>query len=223
MADLDQEYAAWRREIFGDSYLVWHDGAAFDGLVGPAGSDPWQVERMLAIGLIRADGVAAQAIGGLHERHGVTLEHGQDLLQAVVSDASGSFLVWVCNSLRQLTGDQSWAGPIAGVLTQAPDWSDRLDAAMALAHFAPAKEPIEALRQGVQDEEYLVRSHSAGTLLAYAGEAGELSDRPELFGRISAERGAGPGAGAGSWRDGPGSWREAADELADRALQHLHG
>ena len=65
--DGDGQYGQWRREIFGDPYVVWHEGPGFEALVEAARREPGVVERMLRAGLAEGDTVAAQSFGALAE------------------------------------------------------------------------------------------------------------------------------------------------------------
>ena len=100
-----------------------------------------------------------------------------------------------------LTGDPAWAEPVSRVLTSDLFWSMRIDAAMRLKVFPPTSELVAALADGVEDPEYLVRYHSANTLLHWSGTSGEISDQEELFGLIVDDA-------------GPQKWAEAARRLA---------
>jgi hypothetical protein len=106
-----------------------------------------------------------------------------------------------------LTGDESWAVPIAAVLASPAFWGVRIDAAIALAGFPPTAELIQTLGDAVRDEEYLVRCHSANTLLRYAGRTRRVDAIPGLFAKIT---------------DG-GDHALAADELTAGALRRLSG
>ena len=63
---------------------------------------------------------------------------------------------------------------------------------------------IGALAAAVRDSHVDVRVHAAGTLLAYAGEAGVVWEHRELYALICAE-------------DDADGWQEASRELAARA------
>jgi len=89
---------------------------------------------------------------------------------------------------------------ISDVLTGDGHWSTKIDAAIALAGFAPMPIVIQALVSGVQDDEYLVRRHSAQTLLTLTGRHTTIEDEPDLWAKIRAERAQ--------------AWGEAAAELA---------
>jgi hypothetical protein len=196
-----EEYAAWERGVFGDPYLVWHDGPDFTRLVAFAHADLPAVGRMLAHGVRSGSPVAAQsyeALAGI----GLVPDGAQQVLRAAVPVAQGAFLVVVAEALHALTGDESWAEPIVSVLTARSQF-DRLDAAMALARFTPTARLVEVLARAVADPEYLVRYHAANTLLRYAGVEQSVSDRPEIFQKIT--------------DDHPAHWRSAADELSAMA------
>jgi hypothetical protein len=109
------EWADHRLEVFGEPYLVWHDGADFDEIAGRYAADPALVLRMLRAGIREGDAVAAAA--------------------------------------------------------------------------------------GVRDPEYLVRFHSANTLLHWAGRAGDISEDEELFDLVKSDA-------------SPEQWAEAARRLA---------
>jgi hypothetical protein len=114
----------------------------------------------------------------------------------------------VAQALHVVTREESWSAPIASVLTSDGFWGVRFHAAIGLADFTPTAELIEALGRGVRDEEYLVRYHSANTLLRYAGrKEPDISVDKVLFDKITPD-------------DDLPKWREAADKLAGDALRH---
>jgi len=194
------EWDQWRRAVFGDPYLVWHDGPDFTSMLERARSDPATVVRMLRAGLAARDDLAAQAFRELAVA-GLAPADAPVFLRAAVAGASDEFLIRLAEALFAVTGDPSWSAAIVSVLRGGRSEFTRLAAAMALAGFPPADVLVEALARAVQDPEYLVRYHAANTLLRYAGDPREISDRPELFEKIvsSAARRA---------------WRSAAAELA---------
>jgi hypothetical protein len=168
---------------------------------------------MLAAGIDAEDPVAAQSICALAEERMAPVG-AEALLRAAAAEATGTFLVRVAQALHVLTGDESWAGPVASVLGSDEFWGVRIDAAMALARFAPTAELIRTLGEAVRDPEYLVRYHAANTLLRYAGRAKkDVWSYPELFRKIA------------SPRDGEATepdrlrWDEAADQLTAEALR----
>ena len=73
-------------------------------------------------------------------------------MTAAASGASGDFAVSAAAALHRLTGDESWSAPVVAVLLGGDFWGVRLNAAMALAHFAPTIELIAAAMQGVPVE-----------------------------------------------------------------------
>ena len=196
--------------MFGDPYLVWHDGPDFRRLLT---LPPDEVARMLPAGIAAEDPVAAQAIHALADA-GKPPGGAEELLRTAAATATETFLVRVAQALHVLTGDESWAGPIASVLASDAFWGVRIDAAMALAWFPPTPALIETLGAGVRDEEYLVRCHSANTLLRYASRAKrpnnirDVTERPTLFAKITGD-------------NDPARWREAADQLTEGALKRL--
>lgn len=162
---------------------------------------------MLAAGVAAGDDVAALSFAALAEE-GLAPEGAEALLRGALPTATGTFLVRVAQALHALTGDESWAAPIASVLTSTAFWGVRIDAALALAEFAPTPQLIEILGQGVCDADYLVRYHCANTLLRYAGRAKkDLYDYPSLFDKITMTNHA--------------NQREVATKLTEEALRRL--
>src|SRR5262245_54439805 len=127
-------WTGWRNDVFGDPYMVWHDGPDFTRLIDRAATAPADVARMLTAGLEAGDPLAAQSIAALADA-GLTPDGAEAALRAVVPDATESLLVRVAQALHVLTGDESWAGPIATVLTSDVFWGVRIDAATALTEF----------------------------------------------------------------------------------------
>jgi hypothetical protein len=85
----DDEWARWRRDIFGDPYLVWHDGPDFTALLNAGRSDPETVTRMLAAGVHDGDPLAAQSFTVL-SAEGLAPDGARALLHAAVGDLKGS-------------------------------------------------------------------------------------------------------------------------------------
>ena len=197
----DGEWERWRREIFGDPYQVWHDGPDYTTLLTVVRSESATVERMLRAGLIAADPLAAQALARL-AGEGRAPADAVSYLRTALARARGEFRVRVAEALYTLTGDPSWAQPIAAELADADSEFVRLDAAVALGGFPPTAVPVEALTAAVRDREYLVRYHAANALLRLAGERRSVDGFPALFQMIN--------------DGGEGEWRAAADELAAR-------
>lgn len=182
--------------MFGDPYLVWHDGPDFRHLLSLPSRE---VARMLPAGIDAQDPVAALSILALAEQ-GRAPEDAETWLRAAAPAATRTFLVRVAQAMRALTGDESWARPIASVLASSEFWSVRIDAALALATFTPTAELVQDLGRAVRDPEYLVRYHSANTLAGYAGRRVDTA----LFRKISGED--------------RQAWAEAAVDLVSRAM-----
>lgn len=204
-------WADFRQAVFGDPYMVWHDGADFSALTRLARSEPERVAEMLRAGIGEQDPVAAQSVATL-AAEGVAPQGFQAVLTGALPAAVGSFRVDVACALAALTGDQAWAREILPVLLGGSFWGERLDAAMALARFTPTPELVDALARAVTDEEYLVRYHASATLLRYAGQGGELTDHPEVFSRITGDE---AGDAAGRY--------EAAALLTDLVARSISG
>jgi hypothetical protein len=192
--------------VFGDPYLVWHEGPDFARLLDLGRSQPADVARMLAVGLDTTDPLAAQSIAALADAD-LTPSGAEALLRAALPGATDEFLVRLAQALHVVTGDESWAGPVASVLASRAFWGVRINAAMALAGFAPTADLIQTLGTAVSEAEYLVRYHSANTLLRYAGRTRQVDAIPGLFAKITDD----------------GDHTQVADTLTADALRKLPG
>jgi HEAT repeat protein len=174
------EWADFRQVAFGDPYMVWHDGPDFADFGDRVRADRAGTTTLVLAGLAEGDALAAQAIG----EAGMTELVPQ--LTAALEHSNGTYRVRIAESLLKLTGEQSWASAIADVLLSKINfWSDRLDAAMALGRVIPRPALIEALAQGMQDAEYLVRYHSSNSLLVYGGRSADVYSDSDLFDLIT--------------------------------------
>jgi hypothetical protein len=208
-------WTLWRNDVFGDPYMVWHEGPDFRRLLQLAKTAPAEVAQMLTAGVGAGDDVAAGSFAALADA-GLAPRGAEALLRTALPAATGAFRIRVVQALHRLTGDESWATPIASVLASKTYWGDRIDAAMALAGFAPTPELIEVLAQGVCDADYLVRYHSANTLLRYAGRAKkDIYAYRTLFNKIAGPR---EGETSKTYR---AKRREVADQLTEEALRRL--
>jgi hypothetical protein len=209
---VSDEWVTWRRLVFGDPYLVWHDGPDFAGLLVRYRADPDGVWRLLRLGLAAGDLLAPQSLTALADE-GLTPTGAADELRAALPAAADGFRVRIAQALRTITGSQEWAVAILPVLAGNGHWGPRIDAATVLAEFAPTPELADALAAAVQDEEYLVRYHAADTLLIFSGRAGDVSRFPALFRKIMSPRGE-----TADDRDRE-RWRDAARELRRDAVR----
>jgi hypothetical protein len=194
-------WADWRQEVFGEPYLVWHDGPSFDELQARFAHDPAVVTTMLAAGLDDNDSLAATSMRELEVDDGQRATFVK-LLTAALLTSAGSLQVEIGASLAALTGDESHAAEVVAVLDSPTEhWGVRLDAARRLAAVSPTPELVDALVRGVCDPDYLVRYHSATTLRTWAGRTKpDPSEHAALFALLCAE-------------DSPDEWAKAAELL----------
>jgi hypothetical protein len=181
-----QSWADFRLEVFGEPYMVWHDGPDFAEFQRRAKADPTAVEQLVLQGLAETDALAAQAMA---EADFPAAARGRMVraLEDAIDRNKSTFRVRVAESLTRLTGEQHWSDAIIDVLDGGPFWGDRLDAASALGRYEPTVERIAALARGVSDQDFLVRYHSANALLRYAGSTEDVSTDSELFAQIASE------------------------------------
>jgi len=201
------EWADYRLAVFGEPYLVWHDGADFDEIAGRYAADPALVLRMLRAGIREGDALAAEAARHLEPSEAQVAEL-RALLEEELPAASGGTRSEIATSLHALGGPAEMAQHVVDVLLGVDHWGVRIDAAMRLASFAPTATLVEAAAAGVRDPDYLVRFHCANTLLHWAGRTGDISEDDELFGLLVDD-------------GGPEGWAEVARRLSDAVPRPL--
>lgn len=202
-AGADPTWAQYREDAFGEPYYVWHDGPDFNVFKQKWLAEPELATRMLMQGVSEGDALAAETIRELD----LTPEqrsHFTATLLAVAMTRHGGVRIAALRSLFDLTGDPSHATGLLEELDGAAHWGDRLDAARALTVFPATAANVAGVAVAVaHDEDYLVRYHSANTLLAWAGDDREIEDHDDLFGLITEDA-------------KPGAWAEASAQLAAR-------
>jgi len=183
--------------VFGDPYLVWHDGSDLGALVAEHARNPERAERMLRAGVGEHDHVAVESLGAL-ARLGRAPSDAAVLLRAALPSAGGVFRVRTAQVLCELTGADEYVSEVAAVLEGFGHWGDRIDAAMALRALPVTPRSLAALHRGMLDQESLVRHHSGNGLLGLAGKRTDLAAH-RRFAQVTGED--------------PAAWRAAADEL----------
>ncbi|TCO55958.1 hypothetical protein EV192_107383 [Actinocrispum wychmicini] len=183
--------------MFGDPYLVWHDGADFGALIAEHERKPERVERMLRAGVGDHDPVAVESLGAL-ARLGRAPSDTAALLQSALGSARGVFRVRTAQVLCELTGNDEYVSEVATVLEGFGHWGDRVDAAVALRALPITPRSVAALHRGMLDQESLVRHHSANGLLGLAGQRSDIADDGR-FAQVTGED--------------PAAWRAVAGEL----------
>ena len=181
-----QSWDDFRLEAFGEPYMVWHDGPDFSAFQQRVRDDITTVERVLLEGLASDDPLAAQAVAQSQLGDDVN-QRLLPVLTAALERTNGTFRVSVAQALIHITHDESFAAAIADVLAGTGFWSNRIDAAMALSHVTPTLELVAALMRGAHDPDYLVRYHSANSLLRYAGDSRDISELADEFDQLTAE------------------------------------
>ena len=209
----DSPRQQWRLSVFGDPYMVWHDGPDFNRLEKAYTKDPELVDRMLVAGVAEQDALAAESIGHLEPESSVP--QALAALAAGVVTPSGDYSLRRAETLWALAGDHTHLEAMIAILLGDDHWGVRLDAAIAMAPLQPTSEAIHALQQAVADEEYLVRYHAAESLLSYADREPDIAGH-DLFESLRM-----PPAGEEATATIRQAWADAAAELAADARANL--
>lgn len=183
--------------MFGDPYLVWHDGADVGALTAEHEHRPERAERMVRAGVAEHDHVAVESLGAL-ARLGRAPSDAAELLRAALPSAHGVFRVRTAQVLCEVTGVDEYVSEVAAVLEGFGHWGDRIDAAMALPSLPITPRSVAAAHRGMLDEESLVRHHSANVLLGLAGKKADIAKHSGFAQVISED---------------PAKWRAVADKL----------
>lgn len=177
--------SAWseaRETMFGEPYMVWHDGPEFSGLREEWKRDPEALLELLFEGMAENDALASQSFSELEPAPtGELAIRVIKKLTEHLATSSPSAVVQISRTLFRLSGSPVTVEPIIGVLDSSVHWANRIDAAIALRDFPPSEAGKACLLRNVQTEDYLVRYHSASTLLAWAGVDTKIDDDDELF------------------------------------------
>jgi hypothetical protein len=175
-------WASARERMFGEPYMVWHDGPEFSGLREEWKRDPEALLELLFEGMAEDDPLASQSFAELDPAP--TGELAIRVIAKLTEHLATSgpmAVVQISRTLFRLTGSTVTMQPILDVLDSALHWSDRIDAAIALRDFPPSDAGRACLLRNVQAEDYLVRYHCASTLLRWAGAGTSIEDDDELF------------------------------------------
>jgi hypothetical protein len=188
--------------MFGEPYMVWHDGPDFTQLRDEWKRDPAALTDLLFEGMAEDDALASQAFSELEPLPtGDVLAKVVGTLEKQLDTAGPNATTQIARTLFKLTGDGKWELPVIQVLDSSVHWSNRIDAAMALRDFPPTDAGRAALLRNVQTEDYLVRYHSSSTLLRWAGVTTAIEDDDELFTLLVKD-------------ENPKAWKQVADALA---------
>lgn len=160
-------WTAWSLEVFGEPFMVWHDGPDFSELRRRWADDPLVVTRMVRLGLRTTDPMAARAAADLASI-GAAGDLEPDLRDRLTS-STGNLQTQIARALAISTGSSVWSKPILRNLHRLPSSFDRMDAAIALAYCPASPAVVTALRRAAtKDREYLVRYHAERSLRAHA-------------------------------------------------------
>jgi hypothetical protein len=191
-----------RETMFGEPYMVWHDGPDFTQLRDEWKRDPEGLIELLFEGMAEDDALASQSFSELDPPPtDDVLAKVLEKLESQLASAGPYATTQIARTLFKLSGDGKWELPVIEVLDSALHWSSRIDAAMALRDFPPTDAGRAALLRNVQTDDYLVRYHSASTLLKWAGVTTAIEDDDALFTLLVKDA-------------NPAAWKQVADALA---------
>lgn len=181
-------YRAWKEHVFGSDYMIWHDGLYTGAVTGLVGAAREEALAMLRFGLSEGDAHASQALAAMGDMD--SLESIRDQ----IATKYGSEKVRAALAAHRMAADERLAAHLVDVMQRAPNWSDRIDAAIGLCHFAERGSESALLEAIERDPDYLVRYHACETLLARWGVTPtEIAQHRAIFERIIGARDVSPG------------------------------
>ena len=160
--------------FFGDPYMMWHDGIDPEAVLHLEGEEREQAKKMLLDELEHDNYYAVMGLRVLKCNEAVPE------LKRIVKESHGKAQIEAALALNTIEETTEYVDVIIDILLNYPSQYVGLDAARALRHYN-SPEVIDALYEGVLDREYLVRYHSADSLLVLHGFEPGIADYEEIF------------------------------------------
>jgi len=172
----------WRKQTFGTPYMVWHDGIDPDHFVSMTAERREEGIALLPEGIAERDWLAAVGARML-ELTGLI-----PVLEASLEGSSGRFCAEAAIAVDVLGGDGNLARNAVLRALSHPSWFSRMDAAIGLRHLPGAGVVETLLKQVAGDPDFLVRHHSAESLLHLGGiEPASIVEHQHVFNDLVAE------------------------------------
>ncbi len=169
------EFKAFYEEFFKRvPYMQWHDGINASVVNALQGEERDEAEQLLIESLMKGDMWPARGLEIMKSTRSLPC------LKERLKVATGSEVVYIAEVIEGIEGRGEYIDVIIDRLLYAGFWSVRIDAAIALRKFK-VQRVIDALYQGMLDDDSLVRHHSADSLLAIHGLKPEIADHGETF------------------------------------------
>ena len=153
------EFNAFLESYFGDPYMAWHDGLDERSLAALTGEERKEAEKMLLDALNSGDYRPAAGLRVLRSTGSVAK------LKKQLGDATGRGAVEIALALWEIAEWPPAVNVMIDELKHGAHWGSRIDAANALGKVEGRPEVVEALRGALDDEEGLVRSNAADSLI----------------------------------------------------------
>lgn len=169
-------------EFFGRTeYEMWHDGIRPEVVKDLKGEEKAEAEELLLKEAKNGAQWAATALGIMKSKKAVPI------LKELLEECPHILRIRMADALEQIEENGEYLPILIEELSIAPTPYDRLEAAMNLRKY-PTVDVIKALYKGLEDEDYLVRYHSAESLLSIHGLEPDISENEEIFPYICANK-----------------------------------
>jgi hypothetical protein len=168
------EWDYFKRNFFGDYYVMWHDGVDATSVCALKGAERDRAEEMLIESMQKGSPWAPMGLRELRSQKAVPI------MKELLSKSDGDALREIAIALNVIEDTNEYNQYIIQVLRKCPSAYSRLKAAHVLRDFStPAV--IEALFDAVSDIDYLVRSQACESLLAIHGLEPMITNHDEIF------------------------------------------
>ncbi|TXT55999.1 MAG: hypothetical protein BAJATHORv1_30383 [Candidatus Thorarchaeota archaeon] len=171
---MPSDWDYFMNNFFGDPYMMWHDGIDPTAAARLEGEEREKAESMLIEAVKEGNHYAARGLGEMRSKRAAPV------LKQLLTHEFGLLQIEAAASLNQIENTTKYVEIIADILRSDAHWSTRIVAAMRLKRYK-TPETIDALFEGMLDHDYLVRNHSATSLLHIHGFPDSISSHMEIF------------------------------------------
>ena len=173
--------SAWKSfiaEFFERSeYEQWHDGITTWMLKELTEEERDAAEQILIYSLKQGGMWATEGLATINSKKAIPV------LKDMLKDSIGALRMRIMDALEKIERSGEYVESLIEEFRTCTYWGDKLEAAMMLRHY-PTEEVVDALYEGILQEDYLVRYHSAESLLKIHGLVPDISQHDEIFGCI---------------------------------------
>ncbi|MBD3407435.1 MAG: hypothetical protein GF411_15060 [Candidatus Lokiarchaeota archaeon] len=168
--------------FFEDPYMMWREGIDPTIAGKLLEEERKQAEKMLIDSMVEGDPFAVM---GLREMHS---EQAIPIMKDLLRKSHPLVRIEIAIALNRMENTSKYTSHIIDVLQNGGHWSIRMTAARKIREFR-SKMVVGALFNSMFDPEYLVRIHSAESLLYIHGLKPDIQNYPKIAEKIHTKSG----------------------------------